>query len=182
MEFLPTEIEDVILVRPRVFEDARGFFLETWQRQVFAKGGIEFDFVQDNHSRSVGGTLRGLHYQIRHPQGKLVRATAGVVFDVAVDLRRSASSFGRWVGRTLSAENKDMLWVPPGFGHGFYVISEAAEVQYKCTDYYAPEYERSIRWDDPELAIDWPIPDDNAPLISAKDRAGKRLRDAELYD
>lgn len=182
MKITPTAIPDVLLLEPRVFADDRGFFMETWQRQKFAAAGIDFDFVQDNHSRSVRGTLRGLHYQIRQPQGKLVRVTVGEVFDVAVDLRRSSPTFGQWVGEYLSAENKRLLWVPPGFAHGFYVTSEVAEFQYKCTDYYAPEHERCVRWDDPDLAIDWPLGRDVEILQSMKDQAAPTLAQAELYE
>jgi len=181
MQFEATAIPEVIRVAPDVMGDERGFFLESWQRQKFAAGGIEADFVQDNHSRSGPNILRGLHYQIQQPQGKLVRATVGEVFDVAVDLRRSALTFGHWVGEYLSAQNKRMLWVPPGFAHGFYVTGEVAEVQYKCSDYYAPEHERTIRWDDPDLAIDWPIPAGVTPQVSAKDAAGCWLQAAEVY-
>ena len=182
VKVIETAIPDVRIIEPRVFGDARGFFMETWSRRDFASVGIDADFVQDNHSRSVQGTLRGLHYQIQQPQGKLVRVTAGEVFDVAVDLRRTSPTFGRWVGVMLSAENHRQLWVPPGFAHGFYVVSEVAEFQYKCTDYYAPEHERCIRWDDPELGIEWPlIVDGSGPLLSEKDRAGARFADAEVY-
>jgi dTDP-4-dehydrorhamnose 3,5-epimerase len=168
MEITPTTLPDVRLIAPEVIGDARGFFMETWQRAQFAAHGIDCDFVQDNHSRSVQGTLRGLHYQIRQPQGKLVRVTAGEIFDVAVDLRKSSPTFGRWVGTYLSADNKRMLFIPPGFAHGFYVPRGPAEVQYKCSDYYAPAHERCIRWDDPELAIDWPLIGD--PILSDRDR------------
>ena len=181
MEFIPTRIPDVILVKPRVFGDARGFFMETWQERKFREAGIADHFVQDNHSRSEQGILRGLHYQIRQPQGKLVRVTAGAVFDVAVDLRRSAATFGQWVATELSSENRHMLWIPPGFAHGFYVTGDYAEFLYKCTDFWAPEHERTIRWDDPDLDIPWPIPTHAAPLVSAKDRDGVSLSDAELY-
>ena len=181
MKVLPTDLPDVLLLEPKVFGDARGFFMETWQRRTFADLGIDHDFVQDNHSRSARGILRGLHYQIRQPQGKLVRVTVGEVFDVAVDLRRCSPTFGRWVGVTLSAENHRMLWVPPGFAHGFYVTSESADFQYKCTDYYAPEHERAVRWDDPELAIDWPLVAGEPPRLSEKDAAAPSLRDAETF-
>jgi dTDP-4-dehydrorhamnose 3,5-epimerase len=181
MRFLPTEIPGVVFIEPRVFGDARGFFMETWHAAKFAAAGLDLHFVQDNHSKSVQGTLRGLHYQIEKPQGKLVRVISGEVFDVAVDLRKSSPAFGRWVGGILSAENKKMLWVPPGFGHGFYVLSPEAEFVYKCTELYAPEHERCIRWDDSRLAIAWPVPDQAVPLLSAKDLAGKSLAEAELY-
>src|SRR5690625_4747394 len=172
MKIIPTAIPDVLLIEPRVFEDERGFFMETWQRQKFAETGIDYEFVQDNHSRSTKGTLRGLHYQIHQPQGKLVRVTVGEVFDVAVDLRRSSPTFGKWVGEYLSADNKRMLWVPPGFAHGFYVLSSIAEFQYKCTDYYAPEYERTIQWNDPVVGIEWPLLENMPPILSDKDRLG----------
>lgn len=181
MEFTPTEIPDVVAIAPRVFGDDRGFFMETWNARTFREAGYDLSFVQDNHSRSVRGTLRGLHYQIRQPQGKLVRVTRGEVYDVAVDLRRSSPTFGRWVGESLSAESRRMLWIPPGFAHGFYVISEHAEFQYKCTDFYAPEHERCIRWDDPDLAIPWPIPEATTPLVSEKDAAGVPFAEADLY-
>lgn len=181
MEFIPTCIPDVVLIKPRVFGDDRGYFMETWQQQKFREAGIDAGFVQDNHSRSEHGILRGLHYQIRQPQGKLVRVTAGAVFDVAVDLRRSSPTFGHWVARELNADNKHILWIPPGFAHGFYVTGSYAEFLYKCTDFWAPEHERTIRWDDSELAIRWPIPTHAAPLLSDKDRAGVALRDAEVY-
>lgn len=180
MRFVPSEIPGVLLVEPQVFGDSRGFFMETWHAAKFAAAGLDCNFVQDNHSKSVQGTLRGLHYQIRKPQGKLVRVISGEVFDVAVDLRKSSPFFGRWVGEILSAENKKMLWVPPGFGHGFYVLSPEAEFVYKCTEFYAPEDERCIRWDDPELGIVWPLLA-QAPLLSAKDLAGVSLAEAELY-
>ena len=180
MRFLPTEIPEVLLVEPQVFGDSRGFFMETWHAAKFAAAGLDCNFVQDNHSKSVQGTLRGLHYQIEKPQGKLVRVISGEVFDVAVDLRKSSPFFGRWVGDILSAENKKMLWVPPGFGHGFYVLSPEAEFVYKCTELYAPEHERCIRWDDPEMGIAWPLLA-QAPLLSAKDLAGVSLAEAELY-
>lgn len=180
MRFFPTAIPDVLLVEPQLFGDSRGFFMETWHAAKFAAAGLDSSFVQDNHSKSVQGTLRGLHYQIEKPQGKLVRVISGEVFDVAVDLRKKSPFFGRWVGEILSAENKKMLWVPPGFGHGFYVLSPEAEFVYKCTELYAPEHERCIRWDDPELGIVWPLLA-QAPLLSAKDLAGLSLAEAELY-
>ncbi|MBA3003345.1 MAG: dTDP-4-dehydrorhamnose 3,5-epimerase [Desulfurivibrio sp.] len=180
MRFLPTEISEVLLIEPQVFGDSRGFFMETWHAAKFAAAGLDCNFVQDNHSMSVQGTLRGLHYQIRKPQGKLVRVISGEVFDVAVDLRKSSPFFGRWVGEILSAENKKILWVPPGFAHGFYVLSPEAEFVYKCTELYAPEHECCIRWDDPQLGIVWPLLA-QAPLLSAKDLAGVSLAEAELY-
>ena len=180
MRFVPSEIPEVLLIEPQVFGDSRGFFMETWHAAKFAAAGLDLSFVQDNHSKSVQGTLRGLHYQIEKPQGKLVRVISGEVFDVAVDLRKSSPTFGRWIGDILSAENKKMLWVPPGFGHGFYVLSPEAEFVYKCTELYAPEHERCIRWDDPELGISWPLLA-QAPLLSAKDLSGVALAEAELY-
>jgi dTDP-4-dehydrorhamnose 3,5-epimerase len=181
MEFIRTDIPDVIIIEPRVFGDERGFFMETWQRSMFAEHGIDFDFVQDNHSLSGKGILRGLHYQIRQPQGKLVRVISGEVFDVAVDIRKGSPWFGKWVGATLSAENKRMFWVPPGFAHGFYVLSDQAEFVYKCTDFYAPEHERSILWNDPDIGITWPL-DRSEPVLSDKDRAGKPLAQAEVFE
>lgn len=181
MEFLPTSLPEVVLIKPRVYGDARGFFMETWEANVFAASGLDVKFVQDNHSLSVKNTLRGLHYQIRHPQGKLVRVVAGEVFDVAVDLRRHSRSFGKWVGATLSADNKHQLWVPPGFAHGFLVLSEAAEFVYKCTDYYAPQHERTLIWNDPDVGIEWPLGAGQMPLLSDKDQAGAPLRKAETY-
>ena len=173
-------IPDVILFEPKVFGDERGFFFESFnQRQLEEAVGRPVQFVQDNHSRSVQNVLRGLHYQIKQPQGKLVRVVAGEVFDVAVDLRKSSQTFGQWVGARLSAENKCQLWVPEGFGHGFVVLSETAEFLYKTTDYYAPEHERCILWSDPVLAIDWPI--DSAPTLSGKDQLGKLLDTAEVF-
>lgn len=180
MKVTRTTLPDVLLVEPDVLADERGFFMETWHRRRFAEHGIDCDFVQDNHSRSVRGTVRGLHYQLERPQGKLIRVTAGEIFDVAVDLRRSSPAFGQWVGEYLSAGNGRMLWVPPGFAHGFCVVSDVAECQYKCSDYYAPEHERCIRWDDPELAIRWPL--DAAPRLSEKDRRAPAFAEAELFD
>ncbi len=181
MEFIRTGIPDVVAVDPRVFGDERGFFMETWQRRTFADNGIDYDFVQDNHSRSGRGILRGLHYQIQNPQGKLVRVIHGEVYDVAVDIRKGSPWFGKWVGVVLSAENKRMLWVPPGFAHGFYVLSEQAEFVYKCTDFYAPEHERSIIWNDPSLAIDWPL-GGSSPSLSEKDGNGSLFADAECFE
>ncbi len=181
MKFEPLAIPDVVLLTPQLFADNRGFFMETWQDKKFEAAGIDAVFVQDNHSLSIQGTLRGLHYQIKQAQGKLVRVVAGELFDVAVDLRKSSKTFGQWVGDRLSAENKKMLWVPPGFAHGFYVISAKAEFVYKCTDYYAPEYERSIRWDDPDLGINWPLIDRRKPILSDKDRSSVNFIDAECY-
>ena len=181
MNITPTAIPDVLRIEPQVFGDHRGFFMETYQREKFAAAGITVDFVQDNHSGSGQGTLRGLHYQLRHAQGKLVRAVVGEIFDVAVDIRVGSPTFGKWVGEQLSAENKYQLWVPPGFAHGFYVLSEWAEVHYKATDYYAPEWERTILWNDPAIGIEWPLLTGTMPLLSAKDVAGKCLADADVY-
>jgi dTDP-4-dehydrorhamnose 3,5-epimerase len=176
MKFTQVELPEVILVEPEVHGDERGFFIETWKCQKFADGGVDYDFVQDNHSRSVQGTLRSLHYQLPpHAQGKLVRATVGEVFDVAADIRRSSPTFGQWVGEYISAENKRMLWVPSGFAHGFLVTSELAEVQYKCTDYCAPECERGIRWDDPEIQVQWPFFGKKLFIVSEEDQAGGAL-------
>jgi dTDP-4-dehydrorhamnose 3,5-epimerase len=174
-------IPDVVLLRPKVFGDARGFFLESWNRKAFADAGLDLDFVQDNHSRSVRHTLRGLHYQMQQTQGKLVRVVNGAVFDVAVDLRRSSRTFQHWVGAELSEANKHMLWVPPGFAHGFLVLSESADFQYKCTDYYAPAHERTLLWNDPDIGIDWPLPAGVMPLLASKDAAGARIRSAETF-
>ena len=173
MNLIPTAIPDVLLLEPRVFGDERGFFLESWNKRTFAELGITADFVQDNHSRSQKNVLRGLHYKIEHAQGKLVRVTAGEVYDVAVDLRRSSPTFGRWVGFTLSAADKRMAWIPPGFAHGFLVTSDSAEFLYKTTDYYSPAHERTLLWNDPQLAIPWPL--DGEPLLAAKDKAGTPL-------
>ena len=174
-----TAIPDVLVIEPKVFGDARGFFLESWNAKAFTEAGVPAAFVQDNHSRSPRGVLRGLHYQIRQPQGKLVRVAAGEVFDVAVDLRRASPTFGRWVGERLSGDNKRMIWIPPGFGHGFLVLSESADFFYKTTDYYAPEHERVIAWNDSELAIKWPIA--GTPTLSGRDAGGARFRDAEVF-
>ncbi|MCF8107611.1 MAG: dTDP-4-dehydrorhamnose 3,5-epimerase [Desulfohalobiaceae bacterium] len=182
MEFIDTAIPEVLLVKPKIFEDHRGFFMETWQTKTFARVGITADFVQDNHSRSARGVLRGLHYQIQKSQGKLVRVIFGEIYDVAVDLRKSSATFGSWVGNILSAENKQMLWIPPGFAHGFYVLSQCAECVYKCTDYYAPEHERTVLWNDPDLCISWPLPKNEEPIVSQKDAAGKKLCEAEVFE
>jgi dTDP-4-dehydrorhamnose 3,5-epimerase len=176
----PTSIPDVLIIESEVFGDERGFFMETWNAQSFGSFGLDVAFVQDNHSRSNRGALRGIHYQLRRPQGKLVRVTAGSVFDVAIDLRRSAATFGKWVGVMLSAENRRMLWVPPGFGHGFLALENRTDFLYKCTDYYSPGDERCIRWDDPQIGIDWPIAG-NSPVLSAKDLAGSGFSSAETY-
>jgi dTDP-4-dehydrorhamnose 3,5-epimerase len=181
MKVMPMSIPDVLVLEPKVFGDARGFFYESYNRRIFAEAtGLDPDFVQDNHSRSARGVLRGLHYQIRQPQGKLVRVVVGEVFDVAVDLRRNSPTFGRWVGEYLSAENKRMMWVPEGFAHGFIVISDHAEFLYKTTDYYAPEHERCIRWDDPSIGIEWPLA--GQPQLSGKDMQGMALGDAEVFE
>jgi dTDP-4-dehydrorhamnose 3,5-epimerase len=177
---VPSSLPGVILIEPKVFTDSRGFFLENYNRRRFAEAGIPDEFVQDNHSCSVRGVLRGLHYQLRQPQGKLMRVVAGAVFDVAVDLRRSSSTFGQWLGAELSAENRRMLWIPPGFAHGFLVLSDRAEVLYKTTDFYAPEHERCIVWNDPDIRISWPLSD--PPLLSEKDSRGARLRDTQVFD
>ena len=182
MKFIPTHLPDVILIQPRIFEDERGFFLESYQKERFFNAGIQADFVQDNHSASTKGVLRGLHYQIRQPQGKLVRVIVGEVFDVAVDLRRSSRTFGKSVGVILTAEKKNQMWVPPGFAHGFYVMSEQAEILYKATDYYAPQWERCLLWNDPALGIDWTIINSELPILSEKDAKGALLSDAETYD
>jgi dTDP-4-dehydrorhamnose 3,5-epimerase len=179
MKITPTKIPDVKLIEPRIFGDERGFFIETWNERAFQDAGIDANFVQDNHSRSVKNTLRGLHYQIKQPQGKLVRVTRGEVFDVAVDLRNSSPTFGQWVGEYLSEDNNRMLWVPPGFAHGFLVTSETADFQYKCTDFYAPEYERTILWSDPTLAIDWEVKHKSTLLLSPKDKAGYSFEQAK---
>ena len=181
MEFLPTRIPDVVRVRPRLFGDERGFFMETWQKRKFSEAGIDADFVQDNHSRSAQGVLRGIHYQLGRPQGKLVRVVSGRVFDVAVDLRRSSPTFAQWVGVELSEQNAEMLWVPPGFGHAFLVLSETADFVYKCTEFYSPADERTLIWNDPEVGIEWPLGLPGEPVLSTKDSAGLTLRDAELY-
>lgn len=180
MKAIQTSIPDLLIIEPRVFGDERGFFFESFNRKQFAEiVGYDVDFVQDNHSRSVKGVLRGLHYQIQHAQGKLVRVVQGAVLDVVVDIRKSSPTFGRHVAVELSAENKRMFWVPPGFAHGFVVISDTAEFLYKTTDYWFPEHERCIRWDDPALAIDWQLK--GAPALSAKDAQGKLLAEAELF-
>lgn len=181
MEIIETDIKDVKVLSPKVFGDARGFFMETWRENDFKERVADVDFVQDNHSKSAQGVLRGLHYQIRHPQGKLVRVTSGEVFDVAVDIRKESPDFGKWVGVVLSEENKKMFWVPPGFAHGFYVISPVAEFVYKCTDYYAPDYEKSIIWNDPVINIQWPLVEGVTPQLSVKDEQGVSLENAEVF-
>lgn len=182
IEFEPLSLPEVLLLSPAVFGDDRGFFSESWNERVFSKAvGESVRFVQDNHSRSVQGVLRGLHYQLDPAQGKLVRVAVGAVFDVAVDIRRSSPRFGQWVGAELSAENKHQLWIPPGFAHGFLVLSESADVLYKATTYYDPPSDRSILWNDPDIGIDWPL-DGVEPLLSDKDRTAMRLAQADLYD
>jgi dTDP-4-dehydrorhamnose 3,5-epimerase len=180
MKVTPTEIPEVLLLEPRVFEDDRGFFFESFNEKAFAeKTGISPNFVQDNHSRSTKNILRGLHYQIQQPQGKLVRAVVGTIFDVAVDIRKTSPTFGQWVGYFLSAENKQQLWIPEGFAHGFVVVSDCAEVLYKATDYYAPQHERCIVWNDPDLAIDWTLTE--PPILSKKDQAGSHFQSADVF-
>ena len=181
MKLVPLSIPDVLMVTPDVFGDDRGYFMEVWHQQKFAAAGLDARFVQDNQSLSRIGTLRGLHYQLEQAQGKLVRAISGEIFDVAVDVRRSSPTFGKWVGATLSGDNKAQLYVPPGFAHGFLVTSETAVVEYKCTDFYAPQHERSILWDDPEIGIAWPVPPGVVPILSPKDLAGKPLNQAEVF-
>lgn len=177
-----TSILEISLIEPPLFEDSRGFFLESYQAAKLAQAGITAQFVQDNHSGSKQGVLRGLHYQIHQPQGKLVRAIAGEIYDVAVDLRRASPTFGQWVGHHLSAENRLQIWVPPGFAHGFYVLSEWAEVIYKTTDYYAPQFERTLLWNDPAISIEWPLLAYQSPILSDKDAQGKLLSEAEVFD
>jgi len=181
MEFESTRLPEVVLVRPKVFGDERGYFFETWQQEAFAGAGLNCRFVQDNHSHSTNYTLRGLHYQIQQPQGKLVRVSRGEAFDVAVDMRRSSPRFGEWVGVLLSEANHHMLWVPPGFAHGYLALSSVVDFIYKCTDYYAPQFERAVRWDDPELSVEWPLPEGAVPIVSARDAAAPYLRAAETY-
>jgi dTDP-4-dehydrorhamnose 3,5-epimerase len=181
MKFIAQKIPDVLLIEPKIIGDARGFFLETYREELFAEAGITARFIQDNHSLSQKGVLRGLHYQIRHPQGKLMRVIVGEIFDVAVDIRKSSPSFGQWVGVYLSEQNKNQLWIPPGFAHGFYVISESAEVTYKVDDQYAPEWERSILWNDPEIGIEWPITNGSTPSMSQKDIEAVPLKQADLF-
>lgn len=181
MKIIPTAIADVLIIEPRVFGDARGFFFESFNQQAFKNAtGLNLDFVQDNHSRSAKGVLRGLHYQIEQPQGKLVRVVRGAVFDVAVDLRKTSATFGQWVGAELSEENKRQMWVPPGFAHGFLTLSDSADFLYKTTDYYAPQFERCIAWNDPALAVAWPLAG-QLPQISAKDQAGVALANASVF-
>lgn len=179
MNVRPTAIRDAVILEPRVFEDSRGYFFESFNSRELAKIGINHQFVQDNQSRSVRSVLRGLHYQIRQPQGKLVRVVCGEVFDVAVDIRRSSPTFGKWAGVILSEQNKQMFWIPPGFAHGFLVLSETADFLYKTTDFYSPVDERTIRWNDPQLGIEWPLKGE--PVVSPKDAAGNLLADAEVF-
>ena len=180
MKVTPTAIADVLIIEPRVFGDARGFFYESFNQKAFnGATGLSLNFVQDNHSRSAKGVLRGLHYQIQQPQGKLVRVVRGAVFDVAVDIRKSSATFGKWVGLELSEDNRKQIWIPAGFAHGFVVTSESAEFLYKTTDYYAPEHERCIAWNDQDIAIEWPLT--TPPSLSAKDQQGLALREAETF-
>ncbi|WP_299323392.1 dTDP-4-dehydrorhamnose 3,5-epimerase [Parasphingopyxis sp.] len=181
MKVVDTDIPDVKLIEPKVFADDRGFFFESWRENAMAEYGIAGPWVQDNHSRSAKGVLRGIHYQVQQPQGKLVRVTSGAVLDVAVDLRQSSPTFGKHVAFELSAENKHMLWVPPGFGHAFLTLEDDTDFLYKCTDYFAPEHDRSIRWDDPDIGINWPLAPGETPDVSDKDAKGKWFKDAELY-
>lgn len=182
MIFSTTLLPELMIIEPKVFADDRGFFMETYQAREFGRAGIPTEFVQDNHSGSHKGVLRGLHYQVKQPQGKLVRVAAGEVFDVVVDLRRKSPAFGKWAGFILSSQGKKQLWIPPGFAHGFYVLSDWAEVIYKATDYYAPQYERTLLWDDPALGIEWPIPLEQAPTVSLKDASGSPLATADVFD
>ena len=181
MRFIQTDLPGVVLIEPQVFGDNRGFFMETYHRTKFRSGGIAKTFLQDNHSWSRKGALRGLHYQIEHPQGRLVRVVQGSVFDVSVDLRRSSPTFGQWMGEILSAENRHQLWVPPGFAHGFYVTSESADLLYKCTDLYAPDDDHILSWNDSEIGIEWPLVGGEPPVLSDKDAGGKRLQDAVIF-
>lgn len=185
MQLISTNIPGVFIIQNRVFQDQRGFFMETYRASIFAEAGIPHVFVQDNHSASRKGTLRGLHYQIKQPQGKLLRVVVGEIFDVAVDLRRSSATFGKWFGVHLSAENKQQLWIPPGLAHGFYVVSEWAELVYKATDYYAPEWERTLMWNDPDLGIEWPLEEAGDLVVSPKDSQGmsfRQLSDSNLFE
>ncbi|MEA5534436.1 dTDP-4-dehydrorhamnose 3,5-epimerase [Crocosphaera sp. XPORK-15E] len=181
MNVTPTKIPDVLIIEPRIFGDERGFFYESYNHKAFTEAiGFDLNFVQDNHSRSLKNVLRGLHYQIQQPQGKLVRVVVGEVLDIAVDIRKNSPTFGQWVGCLLSAENKRQFWVPEGFAHGFLVLSDAAEFLYKTTDYYAPEYERSILWNDPDLGIDWQLKEE--PIVSKKDKIGTPFKQAEVFN
>ena len=182
MNFIPTEIPDVLLIEPQVFGDERGFFMETYRASLLEAAGLPHTFVQDNQSGSRRGALRGLHYQIQQAQGKLVRVVAGEIFDVVVDIRRSSPTFSKWVGKTLSAQNRLQMWIPAGFAHGFYVTSDWAEIVYKTTDYYAPQWERTLLWNDPHIGIAWPLLNGEQPTVSAKDAQGMRLAEADLFD
>lgn len=182
MDFLPTKIPEVILVIPRIFQDDRGDFHEFYRQSEFLSAGISWEFIQGNHARSKQGVLRGLHYQIQHPQGKLVRVVSGKIFDVAVDLRKSSGTFGQYVGIMLDDREKKQLWIPPGFAHGYYVLSDQAEVSYKVTDYYAPEWERTLLWNDPEIGIDWPLVNQQEPVLSENDSRGLPLKEGEVYE
>ena len=179
MEFVPTHIPDVVLIKPKVFGDSRGYFLETWHESRFSAAQIPAQFVQDNHSRSSQWILRGMHYQVQQTQGKLIRVARGAVFDVAVDVRRSSATFGRWVGMELNDTNHHMLWIPPGFAHGFLTLTDEVDFVYKCTDFYAPQYERTLRWDDPQVGIDWPLPSGGVPKLAARDASAPGIGDIE---
>ncbi len=182
MKATPTSIPEVLIIEPRVFGDSRGFFFESFNQKDFCQTtGLDVSFVQDNHSRSVKGVLRGLHYQIRQPQGKLVRVVRGAVFDVAVDIRKSSSNFGQWVGVELTEDNHRQLWIPPGFAHGFYVLSDSADFLYKTSDYYSPDFERGLLWNDPRIGISWPIETGTQPVVSVKDAQAAGLADAEVF-
>jgi len=184
MNAIPTALPEVVLLEPKVFGDERGFFLESYNERVFADLGLPTRFVQDNHSKSIRSVLRGIHYQLVNPQGKLVRALQGEIFDIAVDLRRSSPNFGKWVGEILNDKNRRMLWIPPGFGHGFLVLSDTAEVAYKASDFYTPEGDRSLLWNDPDINIEWPLHliEPAGPILSAKDQAAKKLSEADLFE
>jgi len=182
MQFADTKLSGIVLVEPKVFEDERGFFFESYHKRLFNEQGIALEFVQDNHSRSKQGALRGMHYQIQQPQGKLVRVILGEIYDVAVDLRKSSPTFGQWIGFYISADNKKQIYIPPGFAHGFYVVSEWAEVLYKATDYYAPQWERTLLWNDTHINISWPLLEGKAPLLSPKDATGLPFHKAEVYE
>ncbi len=181
MEFIPTRLPEVVLIKPKVFGDERGFFLESWQQKKFADAGIHADFVQDNHSHSSQWILRGMHYQIQNTQGKLVRVSRGAVYDVAIDVRRSSPRFGEWVGVELSDTNHHMMWIPPGFAHGFLTLTEKVDFMYKCTELYSPQYERCIRWDDPDVGIQWPLPVGVSPQLAARDAQAPGIRNAEVF-
>jgi len=182
MNIRNTKLPGVMLVEPKIFEDERGFFFECYHKQLFGKNKINLEFVQDNHSRSKQGTLRGMHYQILQPQGKLIRVIIGEIYDVAIDLRKTSPTFGVWMGLYISAANRKQLYIPPGFAHGFYVVSEWAEVLYKATDYYAPKWERTLLWNDEKINISWPLIDENQPLLSVKDASGTPFDQADVYD